>query len=82
LIRNSQWSLSHGDERRANHIREPALLRFFFSLPNDLPFLNPRREVKSDNVNLQFDSIVVLYHGASDGTLDFAVVQLDAGRRP
>jgi len=35
-------------------------------------------KVEADNVHLQFDYILILNHGANDGILDFAVVQVDA----
>ena len=47
-------------------------------LLDNLPRINQRSEVKTDDIHLQFDSIVVLNHGANDGILDFAVVQVDA----
>ena len=45
---------------------------------DNLPRINQRREVEADDVHLQFDSIVVLNHGANDGILDFAVVKVYA----
>ena len=39
---------------------------------------NRRREVEADNIHLQFGTVGVLDHGANDGILDFAVVQVDA----
>jgi hypothetical protein len=45
-------------------------------LLDNLPRINQRSEVKTDDIHLQFDSIVVLNHGANDGILDFAVVQV------
>ena len=39
---------------------------------------NQRREVEADNIHLQFGTVGVLDHGANDGILDFAVVQVDA----
>jgi len=45
---------------------------------DDLPHINQRREIEADNIHLQFDSIGVLNHGANDGILDFAVVQVHA----
>jgi len=47
-----------------------------FSLDN-LPGVDQRREVETDNIHLQFDTIV-LNHGANDSILDFPVVQVDA----
>jgi len=40
--------------------------------------IDQRREVEADNIYLQFDSIGVLHHGAYDGVLDFAVMEVDA----
>jgi hypothetical protein len=36
--------------------------------------VNQRREVQTDNIHLQFDSIVVVNHSANDGILDLAVM--------
>jgi hypothetical protein len=32
------------------------------------PRINQRCQVEADNINLQFDSVIVLDHGANDGT--------------
>ena len=68
-------AVTWGRTTNESHHSKAELLRSVFSLPNDLPLLNQRPEVKSDNVKLQFDSIVVMNHGAHHGILDFAVVQ-------
>ena len=47
-------------------------------LLNDLVRINQRREVETNDVYLQFDSIVVLNHGANDGILDLAAKQIHA----
>jgi hypothetical protein len=62
--------------------RPPAARRadfdFSFATVNDLPIVNQRRQVESDHIHLQFDSIGVLNHGFHDGILDLAVVQVHA----
>jgi len=45
---------------------------------DNLPKVNQRRKVEADDSHLQFGSIVVLNHGANDGILDLAVVQVHA----
>jgi hypothetical protein len=45
---------------------------------DNLPRINQRREIETDNIHLQFDSIIVVNHGANDGILDFPVVQVHA----
>ena len=45
---------------------------------DNLPRITQHREVETDDVHLWFDSIVVLNHGAYDGILNFAVMQVDA----
>jgi hypothetical protein len=45
---------------------------------NNLPRIDQRREVETDNIHLSLDSIVVLNHGANDGILDFAVMKVHA----
>jgi hypothetical protein len=43
---------------------------------DNLPRINQCREIETDNIHLQFDSIFVLNYGADDSILDFAVVQV------
>jgi len=45
---------------------------------DNLPRINQRREVEADDVHLQFDSIVVVNHGANYGVLNFAVMKVHA----
>ena len=45
---------------------------------DNLPRINQRGKVKSNDIHLQFDSIIVLNDGAHDGILDFPMVQVDA----
>jgi len=59
------------------HFDRPAPPSKATSLDN-LPRINQRREVQADNIHLEFDSIIVLNHGAYDGILDSPVVQIHA----
>jgi hypothetical protein len=45
---------------------------------DNLPPIDQRREVKADNIHLQFDSILVLNHGANDSILDLPAVEVDS----
>jgi len=45
---------------------------------DNLPRINQRREVEAVDVHLQFDSIVVVNHGANYGVLNFAVMKVHA----
>jgi hypothetical protein len=45
---------------------------------SNLPRINQGRQVEADSIHLQFDSIVVLNHGANDSILNFAVMQVHA----
>ena len=47
-------------------------------LLDNLPRINQRSEVKTDDIHLQFDSIVVVNHGTNDSILNFAVMQVHA----
>jgi len=40
--------------------------------------INQRREVETDDIHLQFDSIAVLNHGANDGILNLPVMKIYA----
>jgi len=48
------------------------------SLLGNLPRINQRREIKADNIHLQFDSIVVLNHGANNCIFNLPVMQIHA----
>ena len=41
---------------------------------DNLPRINQRREVETDDVHLQFGLIAVLNHGTNDGVLNLPVV--------
>ena len=45
---------------------------------DNLPKVNQRCEVQSDNIHQQLRAIVVLNHGFYHGILDLSVVQVDA----
>jgi len=45
---------------------------------DNLPRINQRRKVETDDVHLWLDSIVVVNHSTNDGVLNFAVVKVDA----
>src|SRR5215469_12789556 len=66
LASHEQSDVASGQSRRC----------FTATSPDNLPGINQRREVEADDIHLQFDSIVVVNHGAHDGILDFAVVQV------
>jgi hypothetical protein len=40
--------------------------------------INQRRQVETDNVHLQFETVAVVNHGANNGVLNFAAVKVDA----
>src|SRR6516162_2656222 len=40
--------------------------------------INQRREVETDDIHMQFDSIAVLNHGANDGILNLPVMEVHA----
>jgi hypothetical protein len=43
-----------------------------------LPRINQRREVETDNIHLQFETVAVVNHGSNDSILDLAVMQVHA----
>jgi hypothetical protein len=62
----SDWAPTNQSGKPSKLTRQPAT------------FHNQRREVEANNIHLQFDSVGVLDHGAYDGLLDFAVMQVHA----